>query len=227
MTKRTPLTKRTLSNQINDLFDKCEWEKARRLLERERERDPRSHWVLTQLGVTYYEQREYDEAGRIFLKSLKIVPDCPLTLWNLAGTLDALGKPSDALRIYTWLLRTNKTPDDDPCWESKEWTDALKTDSVYRIGVCFQHLNDKKKAEDYFRQYLNLMLVGGDGTYSIDDVTRRIRDLNETSGQVSIAGAMQRAKTSALKDIGGHQRGNSPPVFDERDLLLGLAAVNK
>src|SRR4051812_15417685 len=103
------------SSAIDDLFRKGEWAKARRRLERERVKDPDNHWLLTQLGVTYYEQGQYADALPLFLASLKIVPDCPLTLWNLAGTLDALGKPADAVRIYTWLLDADVSPADDPC----------------------------------------------------------------------------------------------------------------
>jgi tetratricopeptide (TPR) repeat protein len=213
------MEKRSLSAQISALFRKSEWAKARGLLEKEQKRNSGDHWLLTQIGVTFYEEGKYGEACRLFLKSLKIVADCPLTLWNLAGTLDATGQPLQALKIYTWLLRTNKSAKDDPCWESKKWSDALKTDSVYRIGVCFQHIGDRNKAEDCYRQYLNLLLIGGEGSYSIEDVTQRIRKLHEHHTGVSIAGAVKRAATSALKDIGAHAKGNSPPVFDERDLL--------
>ena len=123
-------------------------------------KEPDSHWLLTQLGETYYEQRQFQKALGLFLKSRDIVPDCPLTLWHLAGTLDALGYQSGALRLYTWLLESKKTAEDDPCWESKEWTDALKTDCVFRIGICFQHLNRKDKAKSCFRRYADLLLAG-------------------------------------------------------------------
>ena len=217
------MNKTTLSNQIDALLRKSQWKKARKLLETELARTPQDHWVLTQLGVTFYEEKNYDAALRLFLKALKIVPDCPLALWNLAGTLDAMGKPSDALKIYSWLLRTNRSPEDDPCWESKEWTDALKTDSLYRLGVCFEHLGETKKAEDCDRQYLNLLLVGGEGTYSADDVTGKIRELHRTDERKAIAGAMQKAKTSALRSAGGQSKGNSPPIFDAQDLIAGHA----
>src|SRR5262245_53861348 len=115
------MARATFSDRINTLFEQEAWEEARRLLENKQAQDPESHWVLTQLGVTYYEERQYEEAKRLFEKSLKIVADCPLTLWNLAGALDALGKHSAAKRIYTWLLACKKSPEEDPCWESEEW----------------------------------------------------------------------------------------------------------
>ena len=112
---------------------------------------------------------------RLFLASRAIVADCPLTLWNLAGALDALGNSVDAIRIYTWLLESKKSSTEDPCWESKAWTDALKTDCVYRLGICFQKQGQKETAEDCFRQYIELLLTGIDGSYSIDEAMRQIR----------------------------------------------------
>src|SRR5947208_676537 len=117
-----------LSKTIDDLFRRGQWEKARKLLRAEIAKELDNHWLWTQLGVTFYEERRYRDALQLFLKSREIVPDCPLTLWNLAGSLDALGKHSEAARLYTWLLRSQTTPDHDPCWESDEWADALKAD---------------------------------------------------------------------------------------------------
>ena len=103
--------------------------------------------------------------------------DCPLTLWNLAGTLGAIGNHKGAIKIYAGSCRPN-TPKEDPCWESKAWADALKTDSVYRLGFCFQSLGKKKEAEHYYRHYLDLLFIGRDGMYSAEEVTSRIRSLH-------------------------------------------------
>jgi len=79
------------------------------------------------------------------------------------------------MRIYTSILRSKTSPDDDPCWESVEWADALKADCVYRLGVCFQHLGKKRKAEICYGQFLNLLSIGIEATYSIEDVKRQVR----------------------------------------------------
>jgi len=167
----------SFSDKINGLFAKEEWAKARPLLEAELLKRPDDHWVLTQLGVTFYEQRHYEESLKMFLKSKEIVPDCPLTLWNLAGAFDALGKHADAINLYTWIVECTKSPEGDPCWESKQWADALKTDSVYRLGVCFQNLGNSPAAEFCYRQHVDLVLAGLEGLYSIEDTRRRIQSL--------------------------------------------------
>src|SRR5712692_1666929 len=160
--------------QINDLIDSEQWDRARALIEKELALKPDSHWLLTQLGETYYEQRQYKRALGLLLKSLDIVGDCPLTLWHLAGTLDALGYHAGGLSLYTWLLESKKTPADDPCWESAEWTDALKTDCMFRMGICFEHVHragriPKDAAESCFRRYIDLLLAGAKGSYAIEE----------------------------------------------------------
>jgi tetratricopeptide (TPR) repeat protein len=190
------------NGKINALIQRGEWDEARRLLIREQDKDPTNHWVLTQLGVTFYEQRRYEEALELFLSSRKIVPDCPLTLWNLAGTFDALGKHAKAIRIYTSLLQSNKSPADDPCWESPEWSDALKTDCVYRLGVCFQKLGKKPKAEVCYHQFLNLLSIGIEATYSIDDVKRQMRGLQGMGKTNGIASEVRKAFSATLQASG-------------------------
>lgn len=219
-----------LSSKIGSHFQREEWEEARRVLVREHEKDPHSHWVLTQLGVTFYEQRRYEEALPLFLESRDIVPDCPLTLWNLAGTLESLGKHAGAMQTYTWLLRNKKSPDDDPCWESKEWADALKTDCVYRIGVCFQHLGKKRKAGDCYRQYLDLLSIGIEGSYSIDDVRRQLRDLHGEERTSRVESEVRKAVNATLLVSGiGPQNGRRKalPKLNTREVVPGRLVASK
>jgi tetratricopeptide (TPR) repeat protein len=186
---------------IDTLLQQEAWDEARQHIEKALAASPDNHWLLTQLGVTYYEQRQHREALRHFLNALEIVPDCPLTLWNLAGALDALDKPERAIPIYTWLLRSKKSPDDDPCWESAEWRDALKTDCVYRLGVCFQHLEQWESAEHCFRQYINLLLTRMQGTYTFDDAARHIREIH-TKRHQKVDREVQDVINSTLQDPG-------------------------
>lgn len=169
---------KTTAPSLEALLQQGNWTKARRRIERELQRRPDDHWLLTQLGVTYYEQGQYRAALSPLLESLRIVADCPLTLWNIAGALDALRKTELAISIYTWLLGCKQSADDDPCWESEEWADSLKADCMYRLGVCFQKLERWESAEHCFRQYINLILAGTNGTYAVEDAARHIRELH-------------------------------------------------
>lgn len=169
----------SIGTRIDDLIAAEQWEEARALIEKALKKEPESHWLWTQLGETYYEQRAYKRALEILLKARDIVPDCPLMLWHLAGTLDALGYHAGAVQLYTWLLRSRKTPKDDPCWESEEWTDTLKTDCVFRMGICFEKLKKKALAANCFRRYIDIILLGIDGSYSLEEAREHIQKLND------------------------------------------------
>jgi tetratricopeptide (TPR) repeat protein len=217
-------------DSINELLRRAQWIEARRLLERARKSDPKSHWLITQLGVTYYEQGEYKNALKHFLASLRIVSDCPLTLWNLAGTFDSLGNYDAAMSIYNWLLQTDKSSEDDPCWESKAWTDALKTDCVYRVGVCFQHLGKNQHAEDCYRQYLNLLSIGMKGSYSIGDVKRQLQSLRGTSDPGMVETEFKKAVNATLQISGIEPkkgRQSRPPEFNLSGLVGGTPIAGK
>ena len=163
---------------IGDLIEKEDWKAARKAIRRELVDDPDNHWLLTQLGVTYYEERKYRDALKPLLAAFDLVPDCPLTLWNLAGTAVALGKPEIAIPIFAWILRSETSAEDDSCWESDEWTAALKTDCVYRVGMCFKHMKRWNPADHCFRQYVNLLLAGMKGMYPIEDAAEQIRQVH-------------------------------------------------
>jgi tetratricopeptide (TPR) repeat protein len=189
--------------RLDALLQQEKWAQARKLLETARQDEPDSHWILTQLGAVIYEQRRYKQALRFLLASRKIVPDCPLTLWHLASTLDALGKHDEAIRIFTWLLKSKTSPEADPCWESKEWTESLKADCVFRLGVCLRHLHRDAAAEVCFQEYVNLLVSGIEGIYSIEDVKREIDMLRALDGRNGADSKMHKAVDSALRATKG------------------------
>ena len=206
----------SITSQIAELLDREEWRKARKLLELEREESPGDHWVLTQLGVTYYEQFQYEEALKLFLASIAILSTCPLTLWNLAGTLDALGNHAEAADVYTWLLQARRTAKQDPCWQSKKWTDALKTDCFYRLGTSLRHLGKTRESELCLWRYIELVVAGNEGAYSIEKAVAQIKQLHPEKRNSVVEGEFRKVILSTLAEIGVEQtngRRNPPPKF--------------
>ncbi len=187
---------------IERLLEKEDWTEARKLLQEELVSQPENHWLLTQVGVTLYEQRKYRQALKWFHESLQVVADCPLTLWNLAGTLDALGKPAAAIPIYTWLLTSKKTTQDDFCWETEEWSQDLKTDCLYRLGLCFEHSGIADSAEHCYREYINLLLIGMNGSYPLEEAAQKVQKVNPLSPSRQHGKGLRAVINSALRDSG-------------------------
>jgi len=127
-------------------------------------------------------------------------------------------------------LGSKQTSANDPCWESKEWTDALKADCVYRLGVCFQKISKIEAAEDCFRRYINLLLSGIDGLYSMDDAMQQIRKLHDASRSNGAERELKKAVQETLQASGRFpQKGKRVDVlkFDEAKLLPGRRVATK
>ena len=185
------MAKDQINEAINRLLAREKWSKARQLLENEREKSPDSHWVLTQLAVTYYEEKRYKEALSLLVSSIEIKNDCPLTLWNLAGTLDALRRYNEARGIFLWILKSSISAKSDPCWESDAWTASLKADCVFRLGEVATHQGNKSLAERFYRDYIDLWLAGIKGSYPIEEVAH---DVQQSRGSHTPDGAKSEAK---------------------------------
>jgi hypothetical protein len=77
----------------------------------------------------------------------------------------------------------------------------LKTDCVFRLGVCFQQLGRRQSAEHCYRQYVNLLLAGMSGSYPIEDAARHVRELHR-NGRPKRGKEVQEAFASTLRDAG-------------------------
>ncbi|HJQ99416.1 MAG TPA: tetratricopeptide repeat protein, partial [Candidatus Polarisedimenticolaceae bacterium] len=47
-------------NPVETLIRAGKWSEARKAINKALKAEPDSHWLLTRLGLTYYEQRKYD-----------------------------------------------------------------------------------------------------------------------------------------------------------------------
>ena len=94
-----------MSREIEAAIKRDDWHGARRLIRAELRRQPDSHWLLTRLALTYYETFDYKRALAIGLQAYELAPQCPLVLWDLAGSYDMLRRHRDAIPIYRKLIR--------------------------------------------------------------------------------------------------------------------------
>src|SRR5438309_778426 len=81
--------RKSVTKVIDRLFAQERWADARAVLAKELAREPDSHWLRARLSTTYYEELNYDRALEEVEEARRLAPDCPLVLWEYAGTLDA------------------------------------------------------------------------------------------------------------------------------------------
>lgn len=168
----------TFSRQINDLFKQERWAEARRLLEERLVGEGENHWLLTRLGTTHYEERDYPRALELSRRAYQLAPGCPLVLWDLASTLEMLGDDRGALRVYRELFaRGPQRIAADECGEGLPWAVALLADCLYSAAGCLHRIGRRGAAVSCLRRHLELRALGAKSIYTRRDVRRRFAEV--------------------------------------------------
>ena len=164
-----------MSKNIEILIESEKWASARKLILSELKKDPKNHWLLTRLSTTYYEERNYKKALQISRKASAIDPKCPLVLWDLAGTLDMLGREKEAIKIYRNLIRRGvDSIAFGECGEGLARARGLIADCYYRLFSCYQSLGAKKTAQSFLHKHLSLRGRGCHSIYLLKEVKRKV-----------------------------------------------------
>ena len=141
---------------------------ARALLEPRLKDESNNHWLLTRLGTTYYEERDYRKALRLSRRAYKLRPHCPLVLWDLASTLEMLGQDRKVLEIYKILFALGpKRLAEEECGEGINWASALLTDCLYSAAGCLHRLGEPEEALACIQQHLEMRALGVKSIYSL------------------------------------------------------------
>ena len=163
------------TEHINTLFRKEEWKKARGIIRAELKNTPDSHWLWTRLATTYYEEHQYSKALSLEKRALQLAPNCPLVLWDLAGTMDMLGRRQEAIRIWKSIIKrgVNRLAYGE-CGEGIRWSKSLVNDCRYRIGAAYQELGKTGYAVRYLRDHIANRQPGIPSIYDLREVRKEI-----------------------------------------------------
>lgn len=168
----------TRGEKIEHEIARENWVNARKLITAELRKDPDSHWLLTRLSLTYYEQFKYTKALELTTRALSLAPSCPLVLWDHAGALDMLGRTNEALTIYQRLIKrgVNRIAYDD-CGEGLARARGLIADSLYRLAICYTTLKKPREAMSAYKRHLAMRGPGCHSIYGLKAVRRELNDL--------------------------------------------------
>jgi len=167
-----------MSLAIEAAIKREDWKGARRLLQRALDKEPDSHWLITRLGLTYYEEYDYKRALALEQKAHKLAPRCPLVSWDLAGTLDMLGRHREAIAVYRRIVRRkiNSLAFGD-CGEGLRWSRQLVADCWYRIARCSHKLGRNSEAIRCYKRHLEMRSGGIGSIYPIKDARQELQEL--------------------------------------------------
>ena len=149
------------------------WSEARRAITVELRSDPENHWLVSRLALTFYEQHRYKEALRHSERALMLAPRCPLSLWDYAGTLQMLGRDTEAVNVYRGLIRRgSQRIANGPCGEGLARARGLIADCHFRLSKSLHALNRELEAKVHFAKHLDLRGPGCQSIYSLKDLAK-------------------------------------------------------
>lgn len=170
-----------MSREIETAIGLSDWKEARRLIRAALRRQPDSHWLLTRLSATFYEERNYAQALSVGLDACEVAPNCPLVLWDLAGTFDMLDRHADAVKLYRRLIKRGvEEIAVGDCGEGRAWARGLVADCWYRIAGCESKRGQRVRAVQSYEQHLKMR---GPGCRSLYDIELVRREMSALSGQ--------------------------------------------
>jgi tetratricopeptide (TPR) repeat protein len=163
--------KTSVWKRIEQAFEADDWIAARKLIRAELKRDPKDHWLLGRLALTYYEQRNYIQALYWEVLALQEAPYCPLLIWHYACTLAMLDENDKALLLYRWLPSWGEDRlAYGECGEGIRWARALIADCHYRIACIWHEKRQWKRSVAEFEKYLDLRKKGYGSIYSLREI---------------------------------------------------------
>lgn len=174
-----------MSKEIEKLIAAENWKDARKLIRAVLRKEPEDHWLLTRLGLTYYEEHNYEKALFYSGQALELAPNCPLVSWDYAGALVMLGRTKEAVAIYKNLVKRGiEGIAYGDCGEGLAWARGLVADCLYRLAKCYDELRQYKNSLDCYNQHIRLRGPGCRSIYSICEVKARVKELCLQEGAV-------------------------------------------
>ena len=168
-----------MTSKIERLINAEDWPAARRAVRAKLRSSPNDHWLLTRLGLTYYEERRYKQALKYSLRALEEAPNCPLALWDYAGALDMLDQDEAALNVYLLLVRRGiQQIAFGDCGEGLAWARGLIADCHYRMAHCYAALHRPKMAIKSLNSHIGLRGPGCRSIYSLAKVREEFGKLH-------------------------------------------------
>lgn len=167
-----------IAKKIETYISREEWPKARLLIEKELKKSPDDHWLLTRLSSIYYEEYEYEKSLELSKKAIKLAQQCPLVLWDYAGSLDMVGKHKEAIAIWKKLIKKGiEAIAYGECGEGIRWARSLLNDCRYRISWSYEKLGNLEDAIKFLQDHIANRSPGIPSIYGLSGVKRELSDL--------------------------------------------------
>lgn len=147
--------------------------------------DPKNHWAVTNIAMACNEQRRYREAKEWSDLAYGLDPRCPLVRWDRACIYAHLGDAQRAIAFWESIVQTSEREiQENPCWESAEWTKRMLADCWYRLCIAYLREWRFPESEDAQERYKKLVALGAPSIYTpheLDHALERILKEREST----------------------------------------------
>lgn len=162
--------------RISRLILEGRYAEARRGIRERLKQEPDSHWLLTRLATTYYEEHNYKLALRYSERAIELAPRCPLVLWDYACVLHMIGRDDEAIALGRSLLKRGvHAIAFGPCGEGLSWAKSLLNDSRYLISRCYKDAGDLRQAIRWLKLHVSKRCQGTRSIYRLASVKSELR----------------------------------------------------
>jgi tetratricopeptide (TPR) repeat protein len=156
------------------------WEEARTILLNWLRDDPHNHWVLTNIGETYYEEKNYNKALEYEEQARREQSNCPLVLWDMIEALFALGRDEHAFQICKTIIHrgANRIAYGE-CGEGIRWARSLVNDCQYILGLIYASRDDFALASKYIKTHISKRNRNCVSIYNLREVKKDLAKILE------------------------------------------------
>lgn len=165
---------------IERLLQLEQWSKARAAIQECLVFHPTDHWLWMHLGLTYYEQKKYEQATKCCEHAFKLASECQLAKWHYAGCLSMVGREQEALAMWQDLLDADlEEIAHGDHGEGMDWAMQLINDVHFRMGRCRQSLKQWGPARQSLRKYVHNRRHGVGSLYQLKTALRCLEQVEK------------------------------------------------
>ncbi len=169
-----------ITEKINQCFKNENYTEAIELLQKALIVEPDNHWILGQLGISYYEIFNYQTALKYSTQAYEIATECQMVLEYHAAILHANGKILESKALYEKLLsRSVEEIAFGECGEGIKNAKSILNDARIGLADIYSDLNEPEKALELFEEHLKLRQRGVFSNLKRKEIVKEINELRK------------------------------------------------
>ena len=175
-----------LNQELQDLLSKGNsaawdknWNDAAVYYQQALDKDPGNFKALTNIGLAYYEMREYREALDAYRKAVEINPDDPAPYEKMFLIYKEVNQATEAVKASLWAAESHLKNEDIQKaienWKRVLGLDIRNVKAHARLGMVYERLGRKKLAVSEYIHTASLLQLSGNLAKASESIDRALK----------------------------------------------------